>query len=243
MNTSVASRPMIGILLDYVAEGSFSSRPHYALRQGYFDAVELAGGLPVALPYQHDILEEYLNHIDGIVLPGGFYPFPKPYYGEDLDPNEAIHPRVAFETSFARAILNRDKPVLGICAGMQVLGAALGATLYRDLHDVIDTAIDHLNEKPAEKIAHDVTVVEGTHLREIVGQNTMGVNTAHREALVSIPDGAVVNAIAPDGVIEGMEIPSQKFALAVQWHPEFFRVPGDPNLALFEHLVKAAGNE
>jgi putative glutamine amidotransferase len=242
MTASDSKRPMIGILLDYVAEGSFSSRPHYALRQGYFDAIEAAGGVPIALPYQHDVVGDYLDRIDGIVLPGGFYPFPGSYYGEAPEPGETIHPRVAFETDFANAILDRDKPVLGICAGMQVLGAALGAMLYRDLHEVVNTSIDHLNEKPAEEIAHDVTVTPGTRLHEIVGRDSMGVNTAHREALAAIPDGAITNAVAPDGVIEGMEIPSRKFALAVQWHPEFFRDPGDPNLALFEHLVKVSSD-
>ena len=240
MAPSSSRRPLIGILMDYVEEGSFSARPHYALRQGYFDAIEAAGGMPVALPYQHGVAEDYLKAMDGIVLPGGFYPFPKPYYGEEADLGEAIHPRVAFEADFAKAILDRDVPVLGICAGMQVLGTALGATLYRDLHDVVETSIDHLNEKPAEEIAHDVAIKPGTRLHAIVGCDTIGVNTAHREALVAIPDGAVINAVAPDGVIEGMEIPSQNFALAVQWHPEFFREPGDPNLALFEHLIDAA---
>jgi putative glutamine amidotransferase len=233
---------MIGILLDYVAEGSFSSRPHYALRQGYFDAIEAAGGMPVALPYQHGVMTDYLSAMDGIVIPGGFYPFPKSYYGEVTDTDEVIHPRVAFESDFAKAILDEDKPVFGICAGLQVLGAAMGAMLYRDLHDVIDTEIDHLNEKPAEEIAHEVAITPGTQLHDIVGCDTMGVNTAHREALAEIPDGATMNAIAPDGVIEGMEIPSRKFAMAVQWHPEFFRTPGDPNQALFEHLVEAASN-
>ncbi len=242
MPPSVSDRPLIGILLDYVAEGSFSSRPHYALRQGYFDAVEIAGGVPVALPYQSGLMADYLDRLDGVIIPGGFYPFPSPYYGETPAPNEVVHPRVAFETDFANAVLDRDMPVLGICAGLQVLGAALGATLYRDLHDVIETPIDHLNERPAEEIAHDVAITAGTRLHAIVGAETMGVNTAHREALVAIPDGAVINAVAPDGVIEGMEIPSQKFAIAVQWHPEFFKTPGDPNLALFEHLVEAASD-
>lgn len=233
-------RPCIGILLDYLEDGSFSSRPHYALRQGYFHAVERAGGVPVGVPYQSSLINEYLNRLNGVILPGGFYPFPASCYGEQPQREEVVHPRVAFEMDFIKAILDRDVPVLGICAGMQVMGAAMGATIFRDVHTAVATTIDHLNEKPAEEVAHDVSVMPGTRLHQITGVDTMGVNTAHREALVEIPDGAVLSAVAPDGVIEALEIPDRRFALAVQWHPEFFLRDGNPNRALFSALIEAS---
>ncbi len=234
------SRPLIGILLDYAKEGSFSSRPHYALRQAYFDAVDCAGGIPLGLPYQSRLRMEYLDRLDGFILPGGFYPFPDSYYGDRENSSEPVHPRVSFEEEFTKALLDQDKPLLGICAGMQAMGAALGAKMYRDVHGAIETHIDHLNEKPAEDIAHQVTISEGTRLHAITDCTALGVNTAHREALMSVPDGAILNAIAPDGVIEGIEVPDHRFALAVQWHPEFFLNRGDPNLAIFEALIAAA---
>lgn len=238
-----ANRPVIAVLMDYENEGSFSSRPHYALRLGYFEAIEKAGGTPVALPYLSGSIDAYLDLADGVVLPGGFYPFPARYYGEESDtPETDIHPRAAFEANFTRELLKRDLPVLGICAGMQVLAAAKGVNLYRDVHEVFDTSIDHLNEKPAEEHAHSVSIVPGTLLRSIAGTDEIQVNTAHREGVVERGEtpGLLINAYAPDGVVEGLELPDRKFALGVQWHPEFFLESGSPHLALFEALIEAA---
>jgi len=233
-------RPVIAILMDYEAEGSFSSRPHYALRVSYFTAIERAGGVPIAIPYLPGSIDTILNMAQGIVLPGGFYPFPDHYYGDPVNPNQPTHPRNVFEDDFTRIILERDTPVLGICAGMQVLGAVMGATLHRDVHDVYDTQTDHLNEKPAEEPAHKVIVELGTKLHDIVGLDEFDVNTAHREALNEIPESVIINARASDGIIEGIELANQRFALGVQWHPEFFQEPNNPHLALFESLISAA---
>ena len=233
-------RPVIAVLMDYEAEGSFSSRPHYALRTNYFTAIERAGGVPIAIPYLPGSIEPILSIAQGVLLPGGFYPFPDHYYGDPYNPNNPPHPRNAFEDDFTRIILQHDMPVLGVCAGMQVLGAVMGATLHRDVHAAIETYTDHLNEKPAEEVAHKVTITHGTQLHAIVGSDKIDVNTAHREALNTIPETVSVNALAEDGVIEGIELPAQRFALGVQWHPEFFQDANRTHLALFKALVSAA---
>jgi putative glutamine amidotransferase len=238
--TAPASRPLIGILLDYQPSGSFSSRPYYALRTGYFDAVWQAGGLPVALPYLSEATEEYLGRLNGVILPGGFYPFPARLYGETAPAGETVHPRYAFEESFARRVIDADKPLLGICAGMQVMAAATGAILYRDVRAELPTDIDHLDGKPAEEAAHGVAIQPGSLLAKTLGVTAMEVNTAHREALKDGLANLTVSATAPDGVVEGIEIGGHRFCLGVQWHPEFFARPGDPNLKLFSRLVAAA---
>ena len=232
-------RPLIGILLDYEAEGSFSKRPHNALRCAYFDAIDAAGGLPVGLGYVAGTSDALLERLDGLVLPGGFYPFPAPCYGEP-DNGAAAHPRAAFERTLTERALERDLPVLGICAGMQVLGLLRGAVIHRDIHKVVDTAIDHLNERPAEETAHDVEVVPGTLLHAITAQARFAVNTAHREGFTELPAGVTASAFAPDGVIEALELNGYRFALGVQWHPEFFLGTGDPNRRIFDIFVKVA---
>ncbi len=237
----MTDRPLIGVLLDYEASGSFSKRPHYALRTAYFDAVWKAGGLPLGIPYIEEARNAYLDSLDGLIVPGGFYPFPPEVYGR-VPNGETVHPRYAFERNLMTDALSRDLPTLGICAGMQVMAVARGATIYNDIANELDCVVDHLNEKPAEEAAHTVAVGDGTRLRDITGLAEIAVNTAHNEALRDIPDGIVVSARAPDGIVEAIELPDRRFAIGVQWHPEFFLGDNDPNFRLFEHLVGAAGS-
>jgi len=234
----MAERPIIGVLLDYEAAGSFSKRPHYALRTAYFDAVWRAGGLPMGLPYIEGAGADYLDALAGLIVPGGFYSFPAEAYGRPAD-SQPVHPRYAFERTLMAAALERDLPTLGICAGMQVMALARGATFWADIRNELDCAVDHLNEKPAEETAHPVDIVPGSKLFDIVGKARIEVNTAHNEALRDVPRNVRVTATAPDGVIEAIELDDRRFALGVQWHPEFFQADGDPNFQLFKSLVAA----
>ena len=236
-------RPQIGLLMDYDAEGSFSRRPYYALRTIYFDAIWRAGGMPVAVPYIDEAIETYARSCAGFVFPGGFYPFPAKVYGRQAKTDELVHPRHAFEVRLMKEILRQDVPVLGICAGMQVIAVVGGATLYNNISKETGTQTDHLNGQPAEKTAHGITLPEGTLLRQILQTDTMQVNTAHNESIKTVPDGLLVNAVADDGIIEGVEMPSRTFCLGVQWHPEFFAMPGDPNFRLFEALISASNGQ
>ena len=236
----MSNRPTIGILLDYETSGSFSKRPHYALRTAYFDAIWKAGGVPVGIPYIEDAKDAYLDILGGLIVPGGFYDFPPELYGDPAT-GEALHPRYAFERQLMADALDRDLPTLGICAGMQVMAAARGATMWRDIKNDLDCGVDHLNEKPAEQTAHTITIEPDTRLHAIAGSAQIAINTAHNEALNHVPDGIVVSARAPDGIIEAIELPNRRFAVGVQWHPEFFLGDGDPNFALFEHLIAEAG--
>lgn len=236
----MSHRPTIGILLDYETSGSFSKRPHYALRTAYFDAIWKAGGIPVGIPYIEAARDAYLDILDGLIVPGGFYAFPPELYGDPAT-GEALHPRYAFERQLMADALDQNLPTLGICAGMQVMAAARGATMWRDIKNELDCDVDHLNGKPAEETAHTITIEAGTRLHSIAGSTQIAVNTAHNEALRDVPDGIVISARAPDGVIEAIELPDRRFAVGVQWHPEFFLGDNDPNFALFEHLIAEAG--
>ncbi len=233
----MSNRPLIGILLDYEAKGSFSSRPHYALRTAYFDAVWMAGGLPVGLPYLDEARADFLNAVDGLIVPGGFYPYPAAIYMRP-DDGAPEHPRYTFERVLMTDALERDMPTLGICAGMQTMAASRGATMWSDIKNELNCTVDHLNGKPAEEAAHTVMIEPGTLLRDIANADEIAVNTAHNEALRDVPDGIKVCARAPDGVIEAIELPDRRFALGVQWHPEFFLDDADPSFRLFKRLIE-----
>ena len=226
----MTKRPVIGLTLDAEPAGGWSKLPWYALRQNYFSAVIAAGGLPVALPHVPELADDYLGLIDGLLVTGGAF---------DVDPalwgGGAPHPKVTlkpgrtdFELAATRDALARNRPVLGICGGQQLLAVALGATLHQHIPDEAPSGIQHEQPNPRTEPGHDVEVAAGTLLARVTGRTRMSVNSAHHQAVKAVPDGLVVNARAPDGLIEGIESPAHRFALGVQWHPEYGVDPADP---------------
>ncbi len=129
-------------------------------------------------------------------------------------------------------------PVLGICGGQQLLHVVLGGTLIQHIPGTVPDALPHEQPNPRDHAGHDVKVVKGTRLHSIVGAETLAVNSAHHQAAKDVPPGVVVDALAPDGVIECIEAPRYRFCLGVQWHPEFHISAGDRKI--FEAFVAAA---
>ena len=237
--SAMRTRPLIGVTLDSEPAGGWSKLPWYALRQNYFDAVIAAGGLPVALPHNPALADAYMDEIDGLLVTGGAF---------DVDPalwgGGAPHPKVTlkpgrtdFELAATRAALARDKAVLGICGGQQLLAVAFGGTLIQHIPDEVADALAHEQPNPRTEPGHEVAIAQGTLLSRIVGAPRMAVNSAHHQAVATAGAG-IVNALAPDGVVEGVEHPGHRFALGVQWHPEYAVDPRDP--AIFTAFVEAA---
>jgi putative glutamine amidotransferase len=230
--------PLIGITLDAEQPGGYSKYPWYALRQNYADAITASGGLPVGLPH-NDQAEAYLNRIDALVVTGGAFDVDPSMYG-DTETHTTVSlkaGRTAAEMALVRGALARGKPILGICGGEQLLAVALGGTLIQHIPDSVPDALAHEQPNPRHEAGHEISIVPGTLLHRIVGADHMAVNSAHHQAVRSPGPRAVVNATAPDGVIEGIEDPSRRFCLGVQWHPEFHIDRGDR--AIFDALIGA----
>lgn len=237
---SARIRPLIGITLDAEPPGGYSKYPWYALRTNYADAVAACGGLPVALPHAPALTAAYLDRIDALVVTGGAFDLDPALYG-DSERHATVtlkEDRTAAELSLVRAALARDMPVLGICGGEQLLAVALGGTLVQHIPDEVADALEHEQANPRHEAGHTVEVRPGTMLARIVGAPVMQVNTAHHQAVREAGPRSVVNATAPDGVVEGVEDARYTFCLGVQWHPEFLIDPGDRRI--FEALVSAA---
>ena len=117
--------------------------------------------------------------------------------------------------------LIRDIPILGICGGEQLLNVALGGSLIQDIPNKISGALAHEQPNPRNEAGHSVRIMKGTILRDIIGADEINVNSAHHQAVAEVGQTAIVNALAPDGVVEGIEAPSKRFCIGVQWHPEF----------------------
>jgi putative glutamine amidotransferase len=136
----------------------------------------------------------------------------------------------AFEFGVTKGALAQNKPVLGICGGQQLLHVVLGGKLIQHIPDAIEDALAHEQPNPRDEPGHVVKVARGTQLHGIVGAEELQVNSAHHQAAADQPEGIVVNATAPDGVIEGIEAPAYRFCVGVQWHPEFHISEGDAKL-------------
>jgi putative glutamine amidotransferase len=234
------ARPVIGITLDSENPGGYSVYPWYALRTNYAEAIAAGGGLPMALPHHDGLAEAYLDSIDALVVTGGAFDVDPALYGAaDTHATVILKPgRSAAEHALLRGALARDMPILGICGGQQLLAVALGGTLIQHIPDSLPHAMDHEQKNPRHEPGHEITLVPGTLLHRIVGTETMRVNTSHHQAVHVAGPGTVINARAPDAVIEGIEAPTHRFCLGVQWHPEFLIDPGDARI--FAALVEAA---
>lgn len=232
----MTSAPVIGITLDSEEAGGYSASPFYALRQNYAEAVAVAGGLPVLLPHQPDRVEDYLDLIDGLVVTGGAFDIDPALFGAaECHPTVVLkRRRTEFELALLKGAIARDKAVLGICGGQQLLNVALGGTLIQHIPDEVAGALAH-EHSPA---GHVVDLVPGTKLASIAGRSRISVNSSHHQAVKAVASGCVVNALAPDGVAEGIEVVGARFHIGVQWHPEYGIDGADT--ALFRALIEAS---
>ena len=172
---------------------------------------------------------------DGLLLPGGGDMDPK-FYGQARIPacGEPNLLRDAAEPLLLRAFLAADKPVLGICRGIQVLNAVLGGDLYQDIKP-----LEHLPHNGHWAKVHTVTVRRGTLLSRIFGQDTVLVNSQHHQAVDRVAPGFTLAALSEDGIVEAIEKPDARFCLGVQWHPEWLSDADPAMQGLFDAFVNA----
>ena len=232
-------RPVIGLvpLVDIQRE-SFWMLP------GYMDGLAEAGGLPIMLPLTDE--EEQIDQVtalcDGFLFTGGQDVDPS-IYGEEKDTacGECCPERDAMEVKLLHAALRDDKPIFGICRGIQFINAALGGTLYQDLRSQHPSEIEHHQRPPYDVPVHTVTPIPSTPLAALLGDRAFAVNSYHHQAVKELAPAWSVMAVAPDGIIEAAYMPDKRFVWAVQWHPEFsFRVD-ESSRKLFLSFVRAAG--
>ena len=172
---------------------------------------------------------------DGLLLPGGGDMDPK-FYGQERIPacGEPNLLRDAAEPLLLRAFLAADKPVLGICRGIQVMNAVLGGDLYQDIKP-----FEHLPHNGHWAKVHTVTVRRGTLLSRILEQDTVLVNSQHHQAVDRVAPGFTLAALSEDGIVEAIEKPDARFCLGVQWHPEWLSDADPAMQGLFDAFVNA----
>ena len=233
------NRPIIGITLDYQSDDdSYSRYPWYALRADYAGAVESAGGVGIFLPYQMDAVRDYVNMCDGLIVSGGDFDISPNEYGEDEIHKSVTlnHNRTQFERRLLTEFLASKKPLLGICGGQQLINVVLGGTLIQHIPD--DTnALQHEQPYPKHEPTHSIKCLRDSLFYQLVGNDEYMVNTTHHQAVKKLGNKLKSVAVAPDGIIEAIELEDHPFCIGVQWHPEFYSTREDKSL--IDGFVKA----
>ena len=233
------SRPTIGITSYWakVSLGSWQAGATVTF-QGYIEGTRLAGGRPIVIPADPHLADDpadVIDLLDGIVFVGGDDVAPE-LYGRERHPRTGPRHerRDAVELALARCALERDLPLLAICRGFQLLNVARGGSLVQHLDDVLDQRPHRADDSTYGR--HEVTTVEGSRLRQIVGERAQ-VLSHHHQGVERLGDGLVATAHAHDGLVEGIEDPTRRFALGVLWHPD--AEPSTGGAPLFEALVSS----
>jgi putative glutamine amidotransferase len=225
-------RPMIGITtyVEPASWGVWHDLPTTLIPHAYTEAVTRAGGRAVLLP-PDDLDADVLRVLDGLVLSGGADLDPALYGAERAPLTDTRPERDTSEMLLARAALEADLPILGVCRGMQVLTVAAGGTLHQHLPDVLG----HEKHRPAPGVygTHDARFTAGSRVAELMGDD-VEINCYHHQG-VADPGTLTVTGRSEDGLAEAVEDPRKKFVLGVQWHPEIIR-----DKRLFGALVAAA---
>ena len=206
-------------------------------------SVRAAGGAPLALTPAEDEreIEKLAAKLDGFVFAGGQDITPS-FYGEESRGSRAPDiERDHFETALCRAALERDKPLLGICRGCQLLNVVLGGTLTQDLPAVDEKWTLHSRSDVMRGYVHEVKILSPWLFPNHSGE-TMPVNSMHHQAIGRLSKHLQAAAVADGGIIEAVSAPAYKWAVGVQWHPECLAEDDAVQMDMFRALVEKAGS-
>jgi putative glutamine amidotransferase len=233
------SRPVIGICaaLERARWGAWDTLVLLSPRN-YSLAVQREGAIALMLSPDDALTEEpdqLLDMLDGLILAGGSDVDPATYGAQPHPETRGTNAdRDRFEVALARAAMERDMPVLGICRGMQMLNVIQGGTLQQHIPDVIGN--DDHRHTPGAFSDHDVLLDQGSLAARVVGAERTAVRSGHHQGVDELGEGIVVSGRADgDQLVEAIELPEKGFAVGVLWHPE----EGD-DAALFRALVEEA---
>ncbi len=246
-------RPVVGIptqTLQSLGGVSAEIPPSWVMSQRYILTLTAAGAIPWLVPLvDDDTLRGIYEELDAVFLPGGADIDPATY-GADPHPlcDKTDRERDRVEVALATWALEDEKPVLGVCRGMQLINVAAGGSLYQDLAEELPGAIKHDyfpfrgQSFSRDFLAHDVDVADGTRLAKLLGAGNVRVNSMHHQGVKELGRGLVVTAEAPDGLIEAIEGDDDSYLVAVQWHPEALTDNDARTRHLFADFIEAGSD-
>jgi putative glutamine amidotransferase len=239
--------PLIGIPAGVKLQDSFAV---HTVSEKYLTAVvDGTGGLPVIVPAlgaERMEMADLARRLDGLLLTGGLSNVEPHRYGGGPSRPDTPHDRARDSTTLPliRACLEEGVAVFAICRGLQELNVALGGTLHQHVHEM-DGKRDHRSDKSkpwTERYghAHPVTLTPGGFLARALGTTEAQVNSLHGQGIDRLAPGLVVEATAPDGLVEAVRVEGHPFAIGVQWHAEYPSLADPVSRVLFDGFAKAA---
>ncbi len=200
--------------------------PNHLLPQAYTRALLTCGVMPVLVPSTHDThaLRALYERVDGIVISGGGDVNPRFSGLEACDLVYGVEDdRDQTEMTLIQWAHEDDKPLLGICRGQQIINVTFGGTLIMDIPSETGTSVTHSVGSAAHQrkmLLHTVELASDSKVVPSLGTGLLEVNSIHHQGIKTLGSGLRPFAFAPDGIIEGVEIPDARFFVGVQWHPE-----------------------
>jgi putative glutamine amidotransferase len=240
------SKPLIGIPAD---RRTLGPHPFHCVGEKYIAAVaECADAVPVLIPSLGETnLDEILGSVDGILLTGSPSNVePQRYAGPPSDPETWHDPhRDATTLPLIPRVVAAGMPLFAICRGFQEMNVAYGGTLWQKVQEVPGLADHRENKQDPLDVqygpAHEVELVPGGVLHRVAGSGRVAVNSLHSQGVQRLADGLEIEALAPDGLVEGFRVRNAPgFSLAVQWHPEWQAIKNPFSRALFAAFGEAA---
>ncbi len=219
-------------------------RDSYWMLPGYMQGLEEQGLLPVMLPLTDSEKElEGLNRLCGGYLFTGGHDVDPLMYGEERKPvcGAACEKRDKMEKYLFSLALKEDKPVLGICRGIQLINVLCGGSLYQDLPEERPGNTEHHQVPPYDEPVHRVEL--NSPLAELVGRGELWVNSYHHQAIKELGKGLRAMAYSEDGLTEGIYMPDKRYVWAVQWHPEFAYKTDKAARLIFKSFAEAVKEE
>lgn len=179
----------------------------------------------------------YSDFFDGLVITGGCDINPTFYCEKPLNENDDFFSRLDdFEITLIKSFYKKNKPILGICRGLQIINVCFGGSLYQDINSELNlnhNPFDYDENKNDQDFVHKVNFNDDGLLQNIFGKE-YGVNSYHHQAIKKLADGFLIEASSDDGIIEAISL--KKDIIAVQWHPE--KLLGDKkHLELFKYFI------
>ena len=232
-------KPLIGLTPAHDMEsGDVKARPTY------MRALKAAGAIPVVMPLDasEEDLKQLSQDLDGFLFTGGpdVHPF---LFGEETQAHcgNVSPARDQMEISLLPIVMELQKPILGICRGIQVLNIALGGNIWQDIPSQVtrDFPLAHSQPFSYDMPCHTVALTEGSLLARISESSSIEVNSMHHQAVKDLAPGLIASAYSTDYLIEALEMPDYPFFIGVQWHPEYLWEKNKEAFRLFQTFVKA----